>query len=86
MSRYRDQPGGFSASASGPSEKHLTRSMDESERLHQCCEEGRIGREFQSGQRVRAPRAVPPRRAGFPVAALLWRASGAQETHSPPEF
>jgi hypothetical protein len=34
---------------------------------------------------VRALRAVPPRRAGFPLAALLWRASGASATWSPPE-
>jgi dihydropteroate synthase len=36
--------------------------------------------------RVRALRAVPPRRAGLPVAALLWRASGASATWSPPEI
>ena len=30
--------------------------------------------------RVRALRAVPPKRAGFPLVALLWRASGALAT------
>jgi hypothetical protein len=32
---------------------------------------------------VRALRAVPPRRAGFPLAALVWRASGASAIWSP---
>src|SRR5467141_3240396 len=35
--------------------------------------------------RVWALRAVPPGRAGFPLAALLWRASGASATWNPPE-
>src|SRR6266403_4262053 len=35
--------------------------------------------------RVRALRVVPPRRAGFPLAALLRRVSGASATWGPPE-
>src|SRR5882724_8078787 len=43
-------------------------------------------REFlTSNTRVRTLRAVPPRRAGFPLAALLWPAGGSSATWSPPE-
>jgi len=42
-------------------------------------------RRNQTCRRVRALRAPPPKRAGFPHAALLRRASGASATWSPPE-
>src|SRR6266403_6037847 len=44
-------------------------------------------REFlTSNTRVRTLRAVPSGRADFPLAALLWRASGASATWSAPEL
>jgi hypothetical protein len=35
---------------------------------------------------LRALRSVPLRQAGFPLAALLWRASDASATWSPPKL
>src|SRR3981081_4670159 len=43
-------------------------------------------RDTYTACRERALRFVPPRRADFRLAALLWRTSGASATRSPPEL